>query len=71
MSGEYSYRGSGGCAGKILKVNTGCRDEEVCGLQWAWEVAVPELGTSVLVIPANRVKNGKTRLVVLNRVAQR
>jgi integrase len=36
----------------------------------AWEVAVPELGTSVFVIPADRVKNGETRLVVLNRVAQ-
>jgi len=54
----------------LFKVNTGCRDEEVCGLQWSWEVAVPELETSVFVIPADRVKNGETRLLVLNRMAQ-
>ena len=54
----------------LFKVKTGYRDEEVCGLQWSWEVAVPELETSVFVIPADRVKNGETRLVVLNRVAQ-
>jgi hypothetical protein len=30
----------------LFKVNSGCRDEEVCALQWAWEVGVPELGTS-------------------------
>ena len=54
----------------LFKVNSGCRDEEVCRLQWAWELAVPELGTSVFLIPGDRVKNGETRLVVLNRVAQ-
>jgi integrase len=54
----------------LFKVNTGCRDEEVCGLKWAWEVAVPELDTMVFVIPAEQVKNGETRLVVLNRVAR-
>ena len=53
----------------LFKVNTGCRDQEVCGLKWAWEVAVPELATSVFVIPSDRVKNGEERLVVLNRVA--
>jgi integrase len=40
------------------------------GLQWSWEVVVPELDTSVFLIPADRVKNGETRLVVLNRVAK-
>jgi integrase len=54
----------------LFKVNTGCRDGEVCGLRWEWEVAVPELDTSVFLIPGSRVKNGDERLVVLNRVAQ-
>ena len=31
---------------------------------------VPELDTSVFVIPGERVKNGEERLVVLNRVAK-
>ena len=62
----------------IFKVNTGCREQEVCRLQWDWEVRVPELGTSVFLIPndfggrrANSgVKKGEDRLVVLNDVAK-
>lgn len=53
----------------LFAVNTGCRDQEVCGLRWDWEVRVPELSTSVFIIPRERVKNGNERLVVLNRVA--
>jgi integrase len=57
---------------------TGCRAQEVCRLQSRWEVAIPELGTSVFLIPANfggrrpasGVKNGEDRPVVLNAVAR-
>jgi integrase len=51
-------------------VNTGCRDQEVCGLRWEWEVNVPELGTSVFIVPGDRVKNGDERLIVLNGLAR-
>jgi integrase len=54
----------------LFAVNTGCRDQEVCNLRWNWEVAIPELGTSVFIIPGIRVKNGDERLVVLNRIAE-
>lgn len=54
----------------LFKVNTGCRDQEVCNLRWEWEIRVPELKTSVFLIPAHRVKNRQDRLVVLNRTAQ-
>jgi len=54
----------------LFKVNTGTRDQEVCGLRWEWELAIRELKTSVFVIPGSRVKNGEDRLVVLNRVAR-
>jgi integrase len=54
----------------LFKVNTGLREQEVCRLRWDWEVKVPELETSVFVIPGERVKNGEERLVVLNRVAK-
>ncbi len=62
----------------LFKVNTGCREQEVCKLRWDWEIAVPELGTSVFLIPANfggrhekaGVKNGDERLVILNSVAK-
>jgi integrase len=53
----------------LFAVNTGCRDGEVCGLRWEWEVKVPELGTSVFIVPGQRVKNGDERLIVLNRTA--
>ena len=53
----------------LFAVNTGCRAREVCRLRWEWEVKVPELGTSVFLIPGSRVKNGDERVVVLNRVA--
>lgn len=54
----------------LFAVNTGCRDGEVCNLRWEWEVEVPQLGTSVFIIPRERVKNGDERLVVLNRIAR-
>jgi integrase len=54
----------------LFKVNTGCREREVSRLRWDWEIDVPELETSVFVIPAHRVKNREDRLVVLNRVAK-
>jgi integrase len=54
----------------LFKVNTGCREQEVCGLRWDWEVSIPELGTSVFLIPSALVKNREDRLVVLNRVSQ-
>lgn len=54
----------------LFKVNTGCREQEVCGLRWDNEVRVPELDTSVFIIPGSKVKNGEDRLVVLNRVAR-
>lgn len=61
----------------LFKVNTGCREQEVCKLRWDWEISVPEIGASVFLIPANfggrheaaGVKNGDERLVVLNSVA--
>lgn len=62
----------------LFKVNTGCREQEVCKLQWQWEIEVPELGTSVFLIPGDfggrteksGVKNGEDRVVVLNSVAR-
>jgi len=50
-------------------VNTGARDENVCGLQWSWEVPVPELGRSVFVVPAEFFKTAREHVMVLNDVA--
>ncbi len=54
----------------LFKVNTGCREQEVCRLKWRDEVQVPELGTSVFIVTADEVKNGQERLIVLNSVAR-
>jgi len=54
----------------LFKVNTGCREAEVCRLKWEWEQEIPDLNTSVFVIPANMVKNREPRVVVLNRIAR-
>lgn len=53
----------------LFKVNTGCREQEVCRLQWNWEVQIPELHTSVFLIPKQVIKNREEKLVVLNKVA--
>ncbi len=53
----------------LFAVNTGLRNLEVCGLRWEDEIKIPELKTSVFIIPGDRVKNRQDRLVVLNSVA--
>jgi integrase len=53
----------------LFAVNTGCRDKEICRLQWDWEIKVPELNISVFIIPGEKVKNRQDRLVVLNQIA--
>jgi len=54
----------------LFAVNTGCRDAEICRLQWDWEVKVPELDTFVFIVPGSFVKNGDERLIVLNDIAR-
>ncbi len=54
----------------LFAVNTGCRAREICGLKWEWEVEIPEMDTSVFLIPPHRVKNRQERLVILNRLAR-
>lgn len=63
----------------LYKVNVGCRQQEVCQLQWQWELEVPELNTTVFLVPGwivedngaiGLVKNREDRLHVLNRTAR-
>lgn len=54
----------------LFAVNTGCREQEICSLQWQWEHHLNELNTSVFIVPGEFVKNGEDRLIVLNQVAQ-
>jgi len=54
----------------LFCVNTGLRNTEVCNIMWDYEIEIPELRTSVFLIPKERVKNRQDRLVVLNTIAQ-
>jgi integrase len=59
----------------LFAVNTGARQEEICGLKWRWEQRVPELDTptierTVFVLPGSVTKNGEPRVLVLNDIAQ-
>lgn len=54
----------------LFAVNTGCRDTEICGLRWSWEIPILGLDYSVFIIPKEIVKNREDRLVVLNRIAK-
>ena len=53
----------------LYTVNTGARDDNVCGLRWSWEVPVPEIGRSVFVIPPEQYKANRPHVQILNDVA--
>ena len=55
----------------LYAVNTGCREQEVCQLRWEWEVKMPELNTSLVILPASLTKTSTERAVVLNANAKR
>ncbi|MGH9434280.1 MAG: tyrosine-type recombinase/integrase [Terriglobia bacterium] len=56
----------------LYGINTGLRQELICGLKWEWEHSVPEIERTVFLVPGNTtgVKNGEDWLVVHNRIAQ-
>ena len=45
------------------------RESNLCGLQWTWEVPVPEIARSVFVIPPEAFKTKRPHVVILNDVA--
>ncbi|MGC1346646.1 MAG: hypothetical protein WA863_11220, partial [Methyloceanibacter sp.] len=56
-------------------VNTGVRDRELCQLKWSWErrISTPDVPRgwrSVFALPPEVVKNGESRVIVLNDAAQ-
>jgi integrase len=64
----------------LFAVNSGLREQGVCWLRWQWEVKVPELQTSVFVVPGRSQKysdgqwpgekNKEDQVVVLNSILQ-
>ena len=54
-----------------LASTTGCRELEICQLQWNWEIEIKDLGISVFVLPETVTKTQTERVVVLNSIASR
>jgi integrase len=56
----------------LFDINTGLRESALLALRWEWEVAVPELETSLFVCPGwlNNKNTDKEYLVVLNGIAK-
>ncbi len=55
----------------LFVVHTGTREHVVAQLRWNWEIKVPEIGSSVFLVPGEFTKNGTPCLIVLNSVAQK
>jgi len=55
----------------LFAVNTGCREQEVCRLRWEWEIELPDISTSVFVLPSAVTKTSTERVIVLNSIARR
>ncbi|MBE0437664.1 MAG: site-specific integrase [Methylomicrobium sp.] len=54
----------------LFMLNTGLRDQELCGLKWAEECRVNGLDAAVFVITDERTKNAREKIVPLNAVAR-
>jgi integrase len=54
----------------LFALNTGLRDQEICGMKWADECKVSGLDSTVFIISEDRAKNGRERIVPLNSVAK-
>lgn len=55
----------------LFAINSGLRDENICGLRWAWETPVPEVGRSVFIVPAGAYKTAVDHVCILNDAAWR
>jgi integrase len=55
----------------LFTINTGLRDNNVCGLRWAWERPIPEIERSVFIIPPEEYKTAVGHVVILNDEAWR
>jgi len=54
----------------LFALNTGLRDQEICGLRWDSECKINGIDSFVFVIEDIDAKNNKERIVVLNATAR-
>lgn len=53
----------------LFGVNSGLRDENICGLRWEWERHLPEVGRSVFIVPSAEYKTAVAHVAILNDAA--
>lgn len=54
----------------LFAASTGVRQGVICALRWEWEITVPELNTTVFLVPGENTKNGTDFVLVLNKSAR-
>lgn len=54
----------------LFSLNTGLRDQEICGMRWSDECKISGMDATVFIISETRAKNEHERIVPLNSVAQ-
>lgn len=55
----------------LFGINSGLRDENICGLRWEWEVPVPAVERSVFIISEQDYKTDVKHVLILNDAAWR
>jgi len=53
----------------LYALNTGCREQEITGLQWEWERRAQGVKNVMFELPGKVTKNGEPRVIVLNQIA--
>jgi integrase len=55
----------------LFAINTGARENVVAELRCEWEKRIPEIGTSIFLVPGEFTKNETTCMLVLNSIARK
>ncbi len=54
----------------LFAVHTGARENLIAELRWEWEIPIPEIRSSIFLVPGEFTKNETTCMLVLNSTAR-
>lgn len=55
----------------LFALHTGARENIIAELRWEWEVRIPEIDSSIFLVPGEFTKNETTCMLVLNSIARK
>jgi integrase len=55
----------------LFAVNTGARENVIAELRWEWEIKIPEIQSSIFLVPGGFTKNETPCMLVLNSTARK